>query len=204
MIVMDAQDWDARYGGSELIWGSGPNRFLVEEIGDSVPGAALDVACGEGRNAIWLAEKGWRVTGVDFSRVALDKAGAMAVERGVQVEWVQADLGEWEPSGVFDLVVVMYLHLPVDLRRQIFTRLAAAVAEGGIMLVVGHHRANLLEGHGGPQDAAVLYTPEEVSAELVGLTIERAERVTRIVDTDGGQKSAVDALVRGRRSPGPG
>jgi SAM-dependent methyltransferase len=201
--MMDSESWDGRYAGSELVWGSGPNRFLADEVGDLAPGAALDVACGEGRNAIWLAERGWRVVGVDFSRVALDKARRLAAERGVEVEWVAGDLATWEPAASFGLVVVMYLHLPADLRRQVFARMAASVAAGGTMLVVGHALANLADGYGGPQDPEVLYSPAEVADDLAGLEIERAELVRRAVSTAGGDAVAIDVLVRGHRAQSP-
>ena len=197
---MNSESWDGRYGGSELVWGSGPNRFLVDEVGDLAPGVALDVACGEGRNAIWLAERGWRVVGVDFSPIGLDKARRLAAERGVEVEWVVGDLATWEPAGSYGLVEVMYLHLPPDLRRRVLARMAASVAAGGTMLVVGHALANLADGHGGPQDPEVLYGPEDVADDLAGLEIERAELVRRAVSTADGQAAAIDVLVRGHRA----
>ena len=197
---MDGRAWDDRYRGRELVWGSGPNGFLVEEVDGLEPGTALDVACGEGRNAIWLAEQRWRVTGIDFSSVALEKAARLATERGVAVEWLAAGLVGWEPPNRYDLVVVMYLHLPSELRSPIFTRLAHSVAHGGMMLVVGHDSLNLTGGYGGPQDPAVLYGPADVSQCLSEvLEIERAESVHRRVDTPDGVVTAIDALVRGRR-----
>ena len=198
---MDSQEWDERYRASELIWGAGPNRFLVEQVSGLEPGTALDVACGEGRNAIWLAERGWRVVGVDFSAAALEKARALAAERGVVVEWVRSDVVGWEPPDSYDLVVVMYLHLPTEPRHRVFHRMAAAVASEGTMLVVGHDRSNLTQGHGGPQDPDVLYGPQDVVADVGGLLhITRAERVRRAVSTPEGELTAIDVLVRGIRT----
>src|ERR1039458_9904295 len=94
---MDSTMWDARYSTDELVWKADPNRFLVEEVRDLVPGRALDVACGEGRNAMWLAESGWDATGVDFSAVGLDKARSITAQRGVEVEWIKSDVVTWEP-----------------------------------------------------------------------------------------------------------
>jgi hypothetical protein len=140
------------------------------------------------------------VTGIDFSSVALEKAARLATERGVAVEWLAAGLVGWEPPNRYDLVVVMYLHLPSELRSPIFTRLAHSVAHGGMMLVVGHDSLNLTGGYGGPQDPAVLYGPADVSQCLSEvLEIERAESVHRRVDTPDGVVTAIDALVRGRR-----
>src|SRR5262245_33209390 len=104
--MMTPEDWDRRYAEPRLVWSAEPNRFLVEELGDLAPGAALDLACGEGRNAIWLAQGGWDVTGVDFSGVAVGKARRMAAEAGAAARFVRADLAEHVPApGSADLVV---------------------------------------------------------------------------------------------------
>ncbi len=208
MSTMDQHGWDERYGSGELVWGAGPNRFLVDEVTDLRPGTALDVACGEGRNAVWLASIGWQVVGVDFSAVGLDKARRLATLRGVRADWVQADLTTWEPPNTYDLVEVMYLHLPQDLRHSVLARMAKSVARDGTMLVVAHDLSNLTEGFGGPQDPAVLYGPDDVVGDIGSvLTIERAERVRRPVSTPEGEAVAIDVLVRARQplsSPGQG
>ncbi len=197
---MNREHWDERYGTEELIWKAEPNRFLVEELDALPPGRALDLACGEGRNAVWLASKGWRVTGADFSRAGLAKAQRLATDRGVEVTWVEADVVEWRPpTASFDLVVVMYLHLLAEQRRQALAHAAAALAPGGVLLVVGHDTSNLLKGTGGPQDPAVLFGPDEIVQDLSGLQIERAEQVKRTVVTDAGEATAIDALVRAVR-----
>ncbi len=194
---MDRSSWDERYRTEELVWKAEPNRFLVAEVGSLRPGRALDLACGEGRNALWLAERGWEVVGVDFSAVGLDKARSLAASRGLRVELVEADLREWDPpEASFDLVVLMYLHLPAADRRQVLAAASRALAPGGTLLVVGHDSTNLTDGVGGPQDASVLYTPDEIAAELSGVKLERAERVRRRLE-DG--REAIDALVRARR-----
>jgi 2-polyprenyl-3-methyl-5-hydroxy-6-metoxy-1,4-benzoquinol methylase len=194
---VEREDWNRRHGESGQLFGVDPNRFLVAEVDGLAPGRALDLACGAGRNAVWLAEQGWQVTGVDFSDVAIDNARRVAGDRGVAVEWLVADLGEWEPAAhAFDLVVVLYLHLPAEERGPIMRRAAAALAGGGTILVVGHHSANIAEGTGGPQDARVLFTAEDIAADLEGLDVEKAERVLRPVE---GERDAVDALVRARR-----
>jgi ubiquinone/menaquinone biosynthesis C-methylase UbiE len=197
---VNREHWDERYGTEELIWKAEPNRFLVEELDALPPGRALDLACGEGRNAVWLASKGWRVTGADFSRAGLAKAQRLATDRGVEVTWVEADVVEWRPpTASFDLVVVMYLHLLAEQRRQALAHAAAALAPGGVLLVVGHDTSNLLKGTGGPQDPAVLFGPEEIVEDLSDLQIERAEQVKRTVVTDAGEATAIDALVRAVR-----
>ena len=201
--AMDSDVWNRRYADREFVWTSKPNRFLVAEAAALPAGRALDVACGEGRNAVWLAERGWRVTGVDFSRVGLEKARALARARGVRAEWVAADLLDYTPEPrAFDLVLVFYLQVPAAERRSIVRAAAGAVAPGGVFLLVAHDRRNLEHGHGGPQDPAVLYTAGEVVGDLegAGLEIERAETVKRPVDTPEGERAALDALVRARRA----
>ena len=200
---MDRDDWDARYAGDELLWRADPNRFLVSEVEGLAPGRVLDMACGEGRNAVWLATRGWQATGVDFSEVALAKAGRLAADREVAVEWIAADVLEWvPPTSAYDLVAVFYLQLPAASRAGLFPRLAGALAPGGTLLVVGHDLLNLTEGYGGPQDASVLFTPDDIAADLAGLKIVKAERVRRPVQTDDGEVEAIDALVRAVRRPG--
>lgn len=197
---MDREHWDERYATDELVWRAEPNVFLVGEVEDMTPGRALDLACGEGRNALWLAERGWRVVAVDFSAAGLAKGRRLADLRGVDVEWVEADVLEWRPEpGSFDLVIVMYLQLPAEDLRRVLGSAAAALAPGGTLLVVGHDRANLAEGFGGPPDLSVLYDPDQVAGDVAGLTIERAERVRRQVETPEGVRVALDALVRARR-----
>ncbi len=198
---MEREDWDLRYTGTELLWHAEPNRFLVEETADLEAGSVLDVACGEGRNAIWLAERGWRATGVDFSSVALAKARRFAATRGVDVGWVEADVRTWSPVGSFDLVALLYIHLPSPQRRAVFRAFAGKVAPGGHFLVVGHDTENLTAGVGGPQDPDVLFSAEDVvsSIEGSGLVVERAGQVRRTVATDDGDADALDALVRAVR-----
>jgi SAM-dependent methyltransferase len=201
---VDREEWNRRYAGSELVWTARPNRFLVAEAGDLPPGRALDLACGEGRNAVWLAEQGWQVTGVDFSGVALEKARELAAARGVEAAWVEADLLAYRPERRgYDLVLLFYLQLPAPQRGLILRAAADAVATGGTLLLVAHDSSNLEHGHGGPGDPAVLYTAADVVADLdgSGLEIDRAELVERPVATADGERTALDALVRARRGP---
>jgi SAM-dependent methyltransferase len=192
---MKRESWDAKYAGSGFLWSQEPNRFLVAELDGLAPGRALDLACGEGRNAVWLAQQGWQVTGVDFSEVGLAKAAQLAASRGVEVDWVAADLLDYRPPAGLDLVISFYFQVPDDERRLVFSRAAAALAPGGTVLVVAHDLLNLSEGIGGPQDEEVLYSPEDVIGDLAGLAVERAERVRRPV----GDADAIDTLVRAVR-----
>jgi SAM-dependent methyltransferase len=192
------EEWNRRYADADLLWTAAPNRFLVAEVAELEPGRALDLACGEGRNAVWLAEQGWQVVGVDYSDVALGKAAGLAAERGVSVELVEADVLAYEPEPLgYELVCVLYLQLRAAARRRMLARAAAAVAPGGTFLLVAHDLTNLEHGHGGPSNPAVLLTPEEVGAELPELELVKAERVLRPVE--GADRPAIDALVRARR-----
>ncbi len=108
---MTRVDWDRRYATTELVWTASPNRFVVEELAGLKPGLALDLGTGDGRNAVWLAEQGWRVTAVDFSPVALAKTARLAEARRVAVDWVTGDLRDYrQPAAAFELVLVAYLH----------------------------------------------------------------------------------------------
>ena len=200
---MDREAWNQRYADAELVWSADANRFLVEAVTALPPGRALDLGAGEGRNAIWLAERGWRVTAVDFSAIGLQKARRLAEARGVEVNWTEADLRSYSPArGAFDLVVLVYIHLPGEERRAVVRRAADAVAAGGTLLVIGHDRTNLQEGYGGPQDPTILFSPDDVTDDLAGideLRVMRADRVMRPVMTADGERNAIDALVRAER-----
>jgi SAM-dependent methyltransferase len=203
---VDRQQWDDRYSSAEFEWSMHPNQFVAEQLGRLPPGRALDLAAGEGRNSVWLAERGWSVTAVDFSRVGLEKGRKLSAAHGVpdgQVDWVVADLGEYQPARTaFDLVLIAYLQVGADLRGRVLAGAAAALVPGGTLLVVGHDLTNLTEGVGGPTSPDVLYTPEAITAGLPALRILRAERVRRTVERDGGQATAVDTLVRAERPAG--
>ncbi|HLM64809.1 MAG TPA: class I SAM-dependent methyltransferase [Acidimicrobiales bacterium] len=200
---MRAEDWDRRYAAVELVWSAGPNRLVADQTADLPPGRALDLACGEGRNALWLAGRGWRVVAADFSAVALGKGRRLAgaAPRGDAVTWVEADVTTWDPPGPFDLVVIAYLQLDADELAAALGPVLPAVAPGGTVLVVGHDRRNIAEGVGGPQDPTVLLDPATVTALLPGLVIERAETVERPVD--GADRPALDTLVRAHRPVTP-
>lgn len=199
---MDATDWDHRYEQTDLMWSQGPNQWIEQVTADLAPGTALDLAAGEGRNAIWLAERGWRATAVDFSAVALERASRIAAERlgpdATRFSTRQADLLAYTPEPrSFDLVIVVYLQIVADERSTVLRTAADAVAPGGTLVVVAHDSENARRGYGGPPDPAVLYTAADVSADIAGsgLAVERAERVVRPVTTPDGPREALDCLV---------
>jgi SAM-dependent methyltransferase len=198
-------DWDEKWrdrltDGRHAETTGVPNRFLVGVVEGMHEGRALDLACGAGRNAVWLVERGWSVIGVDFSEVALATARHLATERGVEVEWIKADVLDYVPEQAgFDLVLVLYLQLPSDERRRVLTRARDALLPGGTLLVVGHDSSNLSEGYGGPKNPDVLFTAADIAGDVAGLVIRRAQRVERAVSTDDGERIALDALVLAQR-----
>ena len=197
---MDADAWDDRYADADLLWSATANQFVVAELEAMPPGRALDLAAGEGRNAVWLAEQGWSVVAVDFSAAGVDKGRRLAAHRGVEMDWVVADVVSHEPTAAaFDLVLISYLHLPPEQMATVLAGAARALAPGGTFLLVGHDRRNLIDGIGGPQDAAILTRADEITALLGDLTIEAAGEVEREVQTDDGPAVAIDTLVRARR-----
>jgi SAM-dependent methyltransferase len=164
------ETWDARYAESDRIWSGRPNPRLVEQIADLPPGDALDVGAGEGADAVWLAQHGWRVTALDVSEVALARVAAHATDArvGDQVTTLHHDVMSGHPlPGEFHLVSAQYLHPPTDRFAEITNLLGAAVRPGGRLLIVGHHpddlATGLRSGHGHPE---LLFTPDKVVAAL--------------------------------------
>lgn len=203
--LISAHDWDERYRTSELIWKAGPNQWVRHYTQDLPPGTALDLASGEGRNAIWLADRGWQVTAVDFSAVAIEKAKKLASQQGdrmaERIHWVVENVLSYAASAEYDLVLVIYLHIIAEQRRTVFQRAAAAVSPGGRLLVVGHHTDNLTLGVGGPPVPEILYTEDDVLADLAefpDLVFRTAQRVQRVID--GQPRPALDMVVEAQRS----
>jgi SAM-dependent methyltransferase len=203
---VDASDWDSRYAGADLVWSVEPNVWVRELCSPLTPGRALDVAAGEGRNALWLAEQGWTVTATDFSPVAVSRMGELADRRLAtagrdRFVAVVADATALAPGTAYDLVLFSYLHLPrVEWERALAAGVAAT-APGGLVVVVAHARRNLTEGVGGPQDAAILLDPEDLVASSAGLpvAVELAQVRSRAVE--GAPRPALDTVVVLRRTP---
>lgn len=198
---MDSNAWDERYRSAGMVWSSEPNLFLVEEVAAMTPGRALDLACGEGRNAIWLAQQGWTVRATDFSPVAVKKARARAARMGLEIEFAVEDAARAQDA-CYDLVVIFYLQVRKEKLLAVLDAAKAALAAGGTLLVVAHDSRNLEEGTGGPGDPAVLYGPKDVLPALHELVVERAETVQRPVEENGKSRLALDVLVRAGRPRG--
>ncbi|MGH3376760.1 MAG: methyltransferase domain-containing protein, partial [Actinoallomurus sp.] len=201
-----AELWDARYRESDQIWSGDPNDALVRETASLTPGSALDLGCGEGADAIWLAERGWRVTAVDIAEVALERAQRHAAKAGVTVDWQRHDLGTSFPAGTYDLVSAHFLYSLGDLpRAQVLRTAAAAVAPGGVLLIVGHAGLPPWE-HDHPH--ADLPTTQEVLESLHlaegQWEVERSEEHPRTqVAPDGRTVTRTDNTLRVRRRTEP-
>ncbi|GES24488.1 methyltransferase [Acrocarpospora pleiomorpha] len=202
-VMFTQEFWDERYSSSDRIWSGNANPHLVAVATDLAPATALDVGSGEGADAIWLAAQGWRVTGVDVSRVALDRAAKQAAEAGAEIAgritWQQADVLAWDPAPLrFDLVSAQFMHLPRPELESLHRRLAAAVRPGGTLLIVGHDLETSIGRHHFPD---LLFTADQVAATLdpddwhiVTATPER-----QVVDPDGQSITIRDAVLRAVR-----
>jgi SAM-dependent methyltransferase len=189
---MDSHGWDTRYEEEQLVWSAQPNMFLPPIIEGLDVGSALDLACGEGRNAIWLARRGWDVTGVDFSAVGLEKAREVAGD--TQVDWIVADVTTFAPDQEFDLVMIVYVHLaPTDMER-LFNRAITALSPGGTLIGVGHALRNLTDGVGGPPYAEILWTEDRIAPLVGSLEIVTLAETLRPVEAS--ETDAIDLLLQ--------
>ncbi|BDZ48431.1 SAM-dependent methyltransferase [Frondihabitans sucicola] len=195
--MTDNAFWQDRYSrasaSGEQLWSAGPNAWIEQTVGHLPIGEAVDLAAGEGRNALWLAARGWTVTAVDFAPAGLAIGRARAAELGVEVDWVEADATSWISPSLVDLVVVAYLQLPADALADALANASASLAPGGTLALVGHALENLADGVGGPQDPALLHRIDHLSAtaRAVGLDVEECRLVAR--DTAAG--TALDAVL---------
>ncbi|MEV6079448.1 class I SAM-dependent methyltransferase [Streptomyces sp. NPDC052069] len=198
--------WDARYR-SRTVWSGNPNPLLVEYAAGLTPGTVLDVGSGEGADAIWLASRGWQVTGADLSTVALEHAARNAAEAGEdiagRITWQHADFLTWDPAPRrFDLVSAQFMHLPRPSLEALYRRLAAAVNPGGTLLVVSHHPADLDTSMGRPMAVDTFVTGEEMAAVLdpdawASVVTAAPERMAS--DPEGRQVVIRDAVLRAVR-----
>jgi SAM-dependent methyltransferase len=198
--------WDERYRQPGSVWSGSPNPQLVAEASDLRPGSALDVGSGEGADSIWLARRGWQVTAVDISSVALARAADHAgsdPESAQRISWAHHDLTGWSPpAGSFDLVTAQFMHLPAPERTALYERLAAAVAPRGTLLIVGHHPSDLATGARRPSQPDLLFTPEEIAAALdpSGWEVLVCEARPRPAEDPAGHPITVrDSVLRARR-----
>jgi 2-polyprenyl-3-methyl-5-hydroxy-6-metoxy-1,4-benzoquinol methylase len=199
--------WDERYRSADQVWSGNPNLRLVEQVAGLPLGSALDIGCGEGADAIWLAAGGWQVTGVDVSTVALDRAARFAAQAGAEIAaritWQQADILTWTPpSGQFDLVSAHFIHLPTAERESLHRRLADAVRPGGSLLIVGHHPSDLDTSVHRFNMPDFFYTAEQVAATLEPDTweiVEASAPKRQALDPDSQPITISDAVLRAVR-----
>ena len=177
--------WNERYANRELVWSAEPNLLFSKQIQSLQPGRALDVACGEGRNAIWLAEQGWDVTAVDFSETGIAKGKQIAEKRGVHLNWIVEDVSVWQlPENEFDLVAILYLHTDSKERQRWLSNAIRSVKDNGTFIYIAHDPANIAVGVGGPQDPDQLPSIDEIKNALQGFRIEIADTTARPVVND--------------------
>lgn len=186
--------WNERYRQKSLVWGKEPNQFVVERLSGLEPCRVLDLGCGEGRNAIWLAVQGHDVTGVDVSDVAISRASDIAEEIGVPVAFMAADVRTWEPEPEsFDLVVLAYMQAPPQIRPALHEKVARALVPGGRVFLIAHHKDNASKGVGGPP-MHVLFDEDELAADFSGFNIAENTAVLRRVENGEASGDAVDLL----------
>jgi SAM-dependent methyltransferase len=198
----DTQDtWDQRYTSAERVWSGQPNGALVTETAGLPPGRVLDVGCGEGADAVWLAEHGWDVTALDVSGVALERAARHAEQAQVRVRWVHAGLVEAAlPAGTFDLVSAQYPALLRTDARDAEAALLAAVAPGGTLLVVHHQIVDAEHFKANGCDPDDYVSPADVAALLDdSWRIETDEIRPRHVTGGAGSHHTHDVVLRARR-----
>lgn len=215
---MDAAAWDDQYARTELVWGAPPSSTVVEHVfglerrfpmgafavGEPRPEfpRVLDLGCGEGANAMWLATHGWQVDAVDFSQVAIDKGRTVAsrLSRSVRgrIRWLCADITDLDAVGLtgpYELVLMAYVHLPADQRRALLLRAVDMLTPEGVLIVLGHDQLNLTEGYGGEPDPALLFTANDLVNDLGPaqdrIRVRVADRVRRPTE----HRDAIDALV---------
>jgi SAM-dependent methyltransferase len=193
----EAGFWDRAYDGAEYRYGKQPNAFLRECAGAIAPGGrVLSLGDGEGRNGVWLAAQGFRVTCLDQSRSGLEKARALAAERGVEIRTIHAALPD-HPLGeaAFDAVVLIFLHLAPEVRRAVHAAAARALVPGGVVVLEAFTPAQLGRPSGGPPTRERLQTAADLRADFAGLAIERLEELETSLD-EGPGHSGPASVVR--------
>jgi len=191
---MQSDEWDSAYAACELTWSVKPHPHVEEELGNLLPGRGIELGCGEGRQAIWLAGRGWKMTAVDFSPVAVDRGRKIAERHGIRVDWVVADVLDYDLTAPVDLAMILYLHIHRDEFAGVLAKAATALAPGGTLLVLGWDRQNFTDGLGGPRPPEVLYSIDDLVGALDGLQVVRADQVLQA-----GSSSAVDTLLTAKR-----
>jgi len=206
--AFDEASWNKRYQSSARVWSGNPNPQLVAEVADLAPGRALDVGCGEGADAIWLARQGWEVVAADISGVALERAAQHARDLDpvafARIEWRHTDLLVDPPEAdSFDLVSAQFMQLPPRPRTRLFSALVQSVKTGGTLLVVGHHPTDLTAGVPRPQMPELFYSADQIATLLDDrwtVVVEEA-RPRTAATAQGDEVTIHDAVLRATRGP---
>jgi 2-polyprenyl-3-methyl-5-hydroxy-6-metoxy-1,4-benzoquinol methylase len=191
-------DWNERFGNEEYVFGTAPNAWLAAQAHRiRSAGRVLSLGEGEGRNAVWLAGQGFAVDGVDGSSVGQEKARALALSRGVAVRWTLADLAHYEPDAeAFDAVVLIFLHLPPELRSRVHAKARAALAPGGVLIIEAFAPGQHAYASGGPRNPELLYTAATLSDDFADIAWDVLEETVTELD-EGGGHAGLGAVVRG-------
>ena len=198
--IPGSEMWDTRYGvaaaSAASVWSLEPNALVAEVVAAFEPGTAIDLGCGEGRNALWLAQRGWQVTGVDFSARGLESGQRRAESLGLEIDWELADASAWVSPTLVDLVVIAYLQLDAENLTAAISCSAAALEPGGRIVLVAHDVDNISNGVGGPQDPSILTSAVALRAAATSaeLRVERCEQVLRPI----GDGHAIDVVLIAR------
>lgn len=201
---MASNPWDERYSASTFYYGTAPNDFLVAQAQRLAPGArVLCLAEGEGRNAVYLASLGHRVTAVDGSAVGLRKAEQLAAERQVSLQTVVSDLAEFDlGEQQWDAVVSVWCHLPEPLRREVHAGVVRGLAPGGWLILEAYHPRQVGRGTGGPPTAQLMMTLDALRGELAGLDWQHAAEIERDVREGAGHNGLSAVTQVAARKPG--
>lgn len=211
---MQQREWDEYYESNEEPW-TIPDEWLVAEVENLPPGRALDLGAGEGGDTIWLAERGWEVTAVDYAPAAISTVEQIASGRGLNIRSVVANILEYQPDCNYDLVIMCYMHLPPDERATMLTNATTALAPGGTLLYIGlpgfddstngEHSYDTEHSHDTEYSEELFATADEIVeivAKLPGLAIERAEVLRRMIPYPNDPYEGEGVIVRARRAAG--
>lgn len=186
---MDSTSWDERYASVEHPWGSAPPCALMSRYAAMRPGRAIDLACGDGRNARYLAEAGWEVEAVDFSPVAIEVA--IGAANGEDISYTVGDARAWQPAQRADLVVISFLHLPISDLVAVITTAGTWLRPSGHLLYLGHALENFVYGVGGPADPAILPGVADLARASQGLRVVELAHLLRTQ----GDRQTVEVLL---------
>lgn len=192
---MSKDFWDKRYSEKEFAYGIEPNQFFKEQIEKLSPGRALFLGEGEGRNAVYAAKQDWQVDAVDFSSSAKDKALRLAEENKVKINYEVCDLSNYKfKENYFDLIVMIFVHLPIELRTIVFSTAISSLKQNGKMIIEAFNKEQINNTSGGPQSLDLLYSEKDVLSLVHDLRVETLESKTIELDEGEYHKGRADVI----------